>query len=523
MMRCDFVGEQEREIRRLEYLAQASPRLWKWRVGFWVALGYGVLTLFPLSLLTLIGTTALWAWSQGCLCVQRADPALLLCVVSLLAALGLVLSAFIVRLAPPPGIPLRPADAPALFALIRGLSMQLRLKPFTRILLTPEGGAGVVELPRAWGGTVSYLLLGLPLLEALDEEQFRAVLVHELGHLRGGDSRFTRATVRLSAIWERLYGRGGGRTFQRFARWYFPRLSVHTYAVRRHYERLADRLAAEVCGKEALADALGTTLGRLRFLEEAFQTALEQRAHMVPHPPEKLFTAYLSTLKAALSEAEKQQALKRALGEASAPTDPHPALAERLEALGCPARIPPRPEVSAAEALLGPSRGRLTETMDALWRKQLTPDWRRTFTDTRAARRERVVLEDRLAQGELRDGPTRIRIAVLVELFDGPEAARPHFERLRQHPEVGAQADFALGRQDLEAGRPDGLWRMENVLQRLPEQADEGLQLLYRFHRNRGDRHAAAAVLRRQAGWRKAPMERPEHRERFQGDACMIG
>ena len=90
-------------------------------------------------------------------------------------------------------------------------------------------------------------------------------------------SRFTRATVRLNAIWERLYGRGGGRAFRRFAGWYFPKLTVHTYAVRRHHERLADKLAAEVCGKEALADALGAALGRLRFLEEAFGAALEQR------------------------------------------------------------------------------------------------------------------------------------------------------------------------------------------------------------------------------------------------------
>ncbi|MGC4044103.1 MAG: M48 family metallopeptidase [Armatimonas sp.] len=516
------MGDQEKEIRRLEYLAQSNPRLWKWRVGFWVALGYGVLALFPLSLLTLIGTTMLWAWSQGCLCVQAANPAVLLGVLALFSALGLALSAFVVRLSPPPGIPLRSADAPELFAEIRNLSKQLHMRPFTRVLLTPDGGAGVVELPRAWGGTVSYLLIGLPLLETLSMEQFRAVLTHELGHLRGGDSRFTRATVRLSAIWERLYGRGGGRAFRKFAGWYFPRLAAHTYAVRRNHERLADRLAAHVCGKEALADALGAALGRLQFLDEAFQAALEQHARAVPHPPEKLFTAYLTTLSAPLSDAEKKQALRAAMGEASAPTDPHPSLIERMEALGCSARIPARSDISAAQALLGPSRIRLTETMDALWRKQLTPDWRRTFTETRAARRERTLLEEKLARGEWLDGATLLRLAGYVELFDGPDAARPYFERLRMHPEAGARAIFALGRQDLEAGRPDGLWRMENVLQRVPEQAAEGLQLLYRFHRNRGDWRAAADVLRRQQSWQSAPLARPEPQERFDKEACMI-
>lgn len=492
-------------------------------MGFWVVLGYSVLALFPLSLFSLIGTTVFWAWSQDCLCIKGANPAMILGVLALLSALGLALSAFVVRLSPPPGIPLRAADAPELFAEIRTLSQKLHMRPFTRVLLTPDGGAGVVELPRAWGGTVSYLLIGLPLLETLSLEQFRAVLAHELGHLRGGDSRFTRATVRLNAIWERLYGRGGGRAFRKFAQWYFPRLAVHSYAVRRHHERVADRLAAEVCGKEAMADALGAALGRLRFLEETFQTALEQHARAVPHPPEKLFTAYLATLSAPLSESDKKQALRAALGEASAPTDPHPALVERMEALGCAARIPTRPNVSAAQALLGPSRSRLIETMDALWRKQLTAEWRQTFTETRAARRERTLLEEKLARGEWLDGATLLRLAGYIELFDGPEAARPYFERLRMHPEAGARAMFALGRQDLEAGRADGLWRMENALPRLPEQAEEGLQLLYRFHRNRGDWRAAGAVLRQQLRWQNVPQRRPETQEKLEKEACMIG
>ncbi len=489
--------EQERQIRCLEYLALASPGVWKWRVGLWVALGYGILALFPLSLLTLVLTTVLWAQQN-----HNSNPVTLLCLVSLLAALGLSLSAFVVRLAPPPGIPLRPEDAPALFETSARLAKKLRMRPFTRILLTPEGGAGVVELPRPWGATVSYLLIGLPLLEALSLEELEAVLVHELGHLRGGDSRFTRATVRLSAIWERLYGLSEGkRAFRRLACWYFPRLAVHTFAVRRNNERAADALAAQTCGPRALALALCSVEGRLRYLEETFRAALETRARAVPHPPERLFSAYLATLQAPLTDADVRQALCRALGEAHVPTDSHPGLQERLEALGQSARLAPPPEVSAAEVLLGPCRERLTETLDALWRKQLAPAWRKTFTETRAQKRERVQLDERLARGEWLDGALRVRHALLVERFDGPEAARPYLERLRLHPEVGAAALFALGRLDLEAGNPDGLWRVESALNRLPECAEEGLRLIYDFHRQRGDARAAAEILRRRRAW----------------------
>jgi hypothetical protein len=496
--------EQERQIRCLEYLAQASPRVWKWRVGFWVALGYGALALFPFSLLTLVLTTVLWARQHD------SNPVTLLCLVSLLAALGLSLSAFVVRLAPPPGIPLRPEDAPMLFETSARLAKKLRMRPFTRILLTPEGGAGVLELPRPWGGTISYLLIGLPLLEALSLGELEAVLAHELGHLRGGDSRFTRATVRLAAIWERLYGLNEGpRAFGRFSAWYFPRLAVHTLTVRRNNERAADALAARTCGSQTLALALCSVEGRLRYLEETFRAALETRARAVPHPPERLFSAYLATLQAPLDDADAHRALCQALGEARVPTDSHPGLQERLEALGQSARIAPPPEVSAAEVLLGPCRERLTETLDALWRKQLAPAWRKTFTETRALKRERVQLDERLARGEWLDGALRVHHALLVERFDGPDAARPYLERLRLHPEVGAAALFALGRLDLEDGNPDGLWRVESALHRLPEQAEEGLRLIYDFHRARGDARSAAEILRRRRAYERPVSSRP--------------
>jgi Zn-dependent protease with chaperone function len=505
--------EQERQIRCLEYLAQASPRVWKWRVGFWVALGYGVLALFPLSLLMLATTTVLWARQHD------SSPVTWLCLVSLLAALGLSLSAFVVRLSPPPGIPVRPEDAPLLFETCVRLARALRMRPFTRVLLTPEGGAGVVELPRPWGGTISYLLIGLPLLEALSLEELEAVLVHELGHLRGGDSRFTRATVRLAAIWERLYGLSEDRrAFARFAGWYFPRLAVHTFAVRRHNERDADALAARTCGPETLARALCSVEGRLRYLEETFRAALETRAQAVPHPPERLFAAYLATLQAPLDQADMRRALCRALGEAQSPTDPHPALRERLGALGQSVLIPPPPEVSAAEALLGPCRERLTETLDALWRKQLVPAWRKTFTETRALKRERIQLDEQLAQGEWLDGALRLHHALLVERFDGAEAARPYLERLKLHPEVGADTLFALGRLDLEEGNPDGLWRVESALHRLPDRTDEGLRLIYNFHRQRGDARAAAETLRR-----RRVCERPISSYRAEGRVHRFG
>lgn len=40
------------------------------------------------------------------------------------------------------------------------------------------------------GWHVNYLILGLPLMQAVSPEQFRAIVAHELGHLSRNHSRF---------------------------------------------------------------------------------------------------------------------------------------------------------------------------------------------------------------------------------------------------------------------------------------------------------------------------------------------
>ena len=375
--------ELEGEIRRLEYLAQSRPGAHRRRVALWSALGYGLLGLFPLSLLGLGATVLLTAQRQGCLCLQNASATLTLAFFAILGALGLSLSSFLVRLAPPVGIPLRRADAPALFSTIESVAQRVGVRSPTRVLLTPDGGAGVAELPQAWGGTRSYLLLGLPLLESLPCDQLDAVLAHELAHLRGGDSRVTRAATRLAAIWERLAGQiatqGAGRLLTRLSQWYFPRLAAHTLAVRRENERAADRLAASTASPTALAEALCAAQIRLRFLEDAFQAALKERARSLPNPPERLFRAYVETLRTPLTEDDARDAVFAALGERLRWDEAHPPLAERLSALGHAPTVPPPPEISAAQTLLQPGRERFLDILDALWRKQATPEWRRRF------------------------------------------------------------------------------------------------------------------------------------------------
>lgn len=100
-------------------------------------------------------------------------------------SLWLVLKARRVRRALPEGSEITARDVPELFGMIGDLGRALRSPRFHRALVTDEFNAAVVQAPRLglFGQYRDYLLIGLPLANALNVEQFKAVLAHEFSHL----------------------------------------------------------------------------------------------------------------------------------------------------------------------------------------------------------------------------------------------------------------------------------------------------------------------------------------------------
>ena len=233
---------------------------------------------------------------------------------------------------------------------------------------------------------------------------------------------------------------------------------------------------------------------RLHFLEETFQAALKERARALPSPPERLFRAYVETLRAPLSDADARDAILTVLGERMRWDEAHPPLGERLSALNYAPGVPPPPETSAAQVLLQPGRERFLDILDALWRKQATPEWRQAFLEARIQKREKLALEERLG---VLDSEQRLRLALLTETFDGPRLALSQLDKLRSDPTVGGRATLSLGRIRLAAGDAGGVAQVESALPRVPEEAAEALGILHDFHQRRGDSRAAREVWKR--------------------------
>jgi hypothetical protein len=216
-----------------------------------------------------------------------------------------------------------------------------------------------------------------------------------------------------------------------------------------------------------------------------FDPALQERPARQPEPPEAHLTWMAETIRSAMADAEAPEALRQALETRADPQDTHPSLAQRLEALGQPARLPPSEVRSAAEALLGPSLPRVQAALEAAWRGRVAGAWAKAHEKGQEEQKRLAELEAQAALGPLGvdDACERVTLAERRRSVDEALAlARENAERHPEHP----LARFLLGR--LLLGRRDGagLPHLESAMEIDPEATLAVARLIAGHHLSEG-------------------------------------
>jgi Zn-dependent protease with chaperone function len=358
--------------------------------------------------------------------------------------LWMVLKALWIVIPAPEGTPIGPRDAPELFALIETLRRALRAPRFHRVLVTDELNAGVVQAPRLgiFGWPRNYLLIGLPLMKALTVEQFKAVLAHEFGHLARGHGRLSNWIYRQRLRWSRLMHTleavesKGAVLFQGFLRWYAPYFNAYSFPLARANEFEADATSARLASSRVAAEALTGVEVVGAYLGERYWPGIHRQADDLPQPAFAPFSG-MGRMAIDIDAASMQRWLERALERTTTLDDTHPALRERLEALGEEPRLALPAEGAAADALLGKALAPLSDAFDRRWHEGVLPAWQRRHAEVQEGRRRLAELDAKHASG--------------AEL--APQEA---YDRAMLTESVGGSADGALEQlRALQARLPD--------------------------------------------------------------------
>ena len=499
-------------VQRLDFYARRNPRNYRIQVGLLAALGFAFIFLMLGLLLALTVGLITVMVSQGHVNYVTIKLGLFLII-----GIGLILKSLWVTIPPPQDPELTRGMAPRLFAMLDATADRLQAPRFHHVQLTREFNAGVLQIPKLGllGYQVGYLQIGLPLMQALSPDQFRAVMAHEMGHLSANHSKFSGWIYRVRLTWfqllQNLHGSGhkAAFLFTAFFNWYAPYFAAYSFVLARANEYVADRCAAEVTGAQTAAEALIQTTLQGRYFEAAFWPTLLEGARKQPDPPASSLTALVSAFKERPHE-DAERWYDEALEEKTDLDDTHPSLSERLAALGYrttpggpldlpkpPLPLPAPPSETAADAYLGPSLNRFAPAVDAEWKRQLGPHWQKEYQEAQTARRKLDVLDEQAASETLSPAEAWERASLTATLHGG-EYALPLIAEIVQTQPENAEANYALGRLLLKENDERGIPYVQKAMSLTPDAVAPGNELLYWYARRQG-RAAEAAGYRERA------------------------
>jgi Zn-dependent protease with chaperone function len=476
-------------VRRLEPLARANPSAYRRKVVLLAALGYAYIATLLLLLVAGAGLVVYLA---------IIGPLILLKLLIPIAALVWVVGRSLwVTFTPPDGVRLKRGDVPELFRMLDEVRATVRGPKLHQVLVDDDANAGIVQVPRLGGlaGSRNYLVLGLPYMQALSPEQFRAVIGHELGHLSRAHGRFGAFVYRVRGTWfqllEGLMARKSLMTglVSRFFAWYVPYFDAYTFPIQRAHEFEADDAGAEAAGKEATASSLVAGMLAARWLHEVYWPRVYERAADEPAPPQTAFAPLAHELPSARDGEGAERWFRELLELETDVTDSHPSPAERIAHLGLDPQEVFRaatttPERTAADAYLGAAEPAVVAAVERAWSKGIAEAWREQHAEAQRAKLELQRLDERAAKGELEPDDALTR-AHLTESFRSEDEALERYREL-VGTENDAPARYGVGKLLLQKGDEEGLEWVDQAMERDPDAVLPATQLAYDWLRERG-------------------------------------
>lgn len=499
-------------VHQLERCArqQKAPN-YRIRVAILSAIGYGYIWLICLALFSSL-------WVVRSLIEVTQNQIVAINSNFLWVLFGLVaIATFWVQYTPLKAREIHRVDFPELFALIDELRLRLNAPQIHHVVINYDHNSSVYQTPRCgWFGWYrNYLLLGLPLMQSLTPEQFKATLAHELGHLASNDHRFIGWIFRVSQMWEQLTSDQNLFIFQCFFHWYEPLIKAHSFVLLREREYAADALAQKILGREIVASDLIQTYIYQYYLQDCFDPQLDRQARDHQTPPANVVTQMLAALRQPLDPIAARIWLGLILGEATDTNDTHPCLRDRLTAIGYSSPISWAPQsiaCTAAEHFFGDQLADLARELDLQWYENRRTTWLRQYQQ---AQYQREYLATLNRQATI-DGLTLSEATSQAELTSeshGELLALPLWQKiLTQNPSY-PQANYQIGKTLIHRGDESGCTYLEQAIALDPELVIPSCEKLYHFYTLQGDPASAEIYLEwRQQHLPKQWRSRLEHK-----------
>jgi len=515
-------------IPSLEKFAAQQPESYKLRVALLAMLGYAYLLFVVLILLAIVAVILFYA---------RLNWVVLKILWIPLVIVGIVLRSLWITLPEPDGAELRRDQAPALFDLIHEVTTKLNGPKIHHVLVTGDFNAAVVQIPQfgMFGWLNNYLVVGLPFLRAFTPAEFRAVLAHEVGHLSGKHGRFFGWIYRVRQSWDEVLTRVhyerhyASFLFEPFLKWYAPYLSAYSFVLARAQERHADEYSVELAGRDIAAVTMARSEVKGRKLTDDFWPSFFRQSKEQSKVPRDPFEQMLSGVGQPIGPVNAQKWFFEALSVPTGYADTHPALADRLAAIGYAKDSPEvaglldevvradEQKESAAAYYLRELPEDFMPRQNRLLREQLAHAWSQSHEHNNEAKKQLAKLEEDAKERPLTIEEQWQRVTLINQVHDD-NTTIPFLQTiLSEHPDhVGAH--FALGAILLDQQNVEGVKYLEKAIELGPNIAGDASMRLSGFYFQQGNKELAETFRQRAAEYFKQEQRLREQAVHFSPD-----
>jgi Zn-dependent protease with chaperone function len=497
-------------IERLKLYAQEKPKEYKMWVVLLGLLGYAYVFLVLAVLTGLIAGTV---WLLGHTDGGRAGLGKILIFLIIIAFI--ILKSLWVKIVAPTGTAVTAQQAPALFGIIDEICIKQHAPRPHAVLLNNDFNAFISQVPRLGilGWYKNYLVLGVPYMLSCNTAQFKAVLAHEFGHFSGSHGRLGTWIYRMRVSWYNIMenmqreSAFGNFVFKWFFELYVPYFNAYSFVLAREQEYEADRFANDYAGAEANAEELVNSVIK-NFATGPYWSAVWARVNDEANPPAQVFSRSVDVLNRQVPQQEYDAYLKKAMKIRTQNADTHPALADRLAALGYapregrildsagkPLELQRPVQVSAADELLG--RGqveRLLKQFDEDWAKAIDKDWKARHEEVRKMKKSIEELDRKAQTAALSHNEMTDRAYFIDQTGTRGQAIQAIRELLAAHP-AHAQANYRLGELLLEADDAGGVDYLKKAMKLDASFSSGCLDKIRWFHEGRGEYEAVESTM----------------------------
>jgi len=474
-------------IGRLERQADDNPQFYAMKVGALAALGYASIVLLALVILV----TCWYTFSPLLTGGQFRAPLIVACVVGLVTLVSLI-RALWVRIAEPSGLRVTREETPRLYEAIDEVAASLGGVQVDSVSVSSDFNACIVQTPRwgIFGNYRNHLEIGLPLAMALNVDELKAVIAHEMGHLSQAHGKFGAWIYRQRVTWHALESKFNNpvgifdQILGAFYGWYAPYFYAYSFVLARNHEYVADEAAAHATSPAAIGAALTKLELAGRFLSEVFWKRLYDQVEKQPDPPYMPHSVMPRAFKAAENQWARPDWLQQSLQRYAADDDTHPSLSERLAALNLKPSMPAHDPERTALLLFHPATPALVKFFDDEWQQDTGPKWRKRHVEISQAKAKLTLLDD-AETSELNDQEVWEKALLLLEIdhdVDAMEVLEVLLARDGEFP----KAHLLMGRMLLERGDDIGLQHLLRAIEQDLELADEAGRAGYVYLIRRG-------------------------------------